>query len=101
MWQQELDRAAAILHVDAQPHQDRRIGRPRDRGEARIGLQPVDVELDRRERTERNLGVRQHHLDHALDEAGFDRRVGTALDADRGLSAPAAEQHVDDRVDEA
>ena len=82
------------------PHQDRRIGRPRNGGEARIGLQPVDVELHRRQRPERQLGVGQHDLDHALDQIGLDRGVRPALDADRGLAAAAAEQHVDDRIDQ-
>jgi hypothetical protein len=50
---------------------------------------------------ERHLGVGQHDFDHALDEIGLDRRVGPAFDADRGLPAAAAEQHVDDRVDQA
>ncbi len=81
--QQQFDLAAAILHVDAQPHQDRRVRRPGDGGEARIGLHPVDVELHRRQRLEGQLGVGQHHLDHALDEIGLDRRVGPALDAHR------------------
>ena len=99
--QQQLDLAAAVFHVDAQPHQDRGVGGPRDRGKARIGLQPVDVELHRRQRLEGELGVGQHHLDHALDQVGLDRGVGPALDADRGLAAAAAEQHVDDRIDQA
>ena len=99
--QQQFDVAAAIFHVDAQPHQDRGVGRPRDRGEARIGLQPVDVELDRRQRLEGELGVGQHDLDHALDQIGLDRGVGPALDPDRALAAAAAEQHVDDRIDQA
>ena len=81
--QQQLDIAAAVFHVDAQPHQDRGVGRTADRGEARIGLEPVDGEGHRRQRPERLLGVGQHHLDQPLDQAGLDRGVGPALDAER------------------
>ena len=73
----------------------------RDRGKARIGFQPVDRERHRRQRPERLLGIGQHDLDQALDQVGFDRGVGTAFDAQRGLAAAAAEQHVDDRIDQA
>jgi len=97
----ELELAAAVLHVDAQPHQDRGIGRTRDGGETGIGLHPVDVEFHRRQRLERQLRIGQHHLDHALDEIGFDRRVRAAFDPNRGLAAPPAQQHVDDRIDQA
>ena len=41
---QELDRAAAILEVDAQAEDDAAIARPGDRGEARIGLHPLEAE---------------------------------------------------------
>ncbi len=99
--QQQFDIAAAVFHVDAQAHQDRGVGRARDGGKARIGLQPVDVEFDRRQRLEGELGVGQHHFDHALDQIGLDGGVGPALHAHRALSAPAAEQHVDDRIDQA
>src|SRR6266404_4758829 len=47
------------------------------------------------------LGVGQHDLDQPLDQIGFDRGVGPALDPHRGLAAAAAEQHVDDRIDQA
>jgi hypothetical protein len=46
------------------------------------------------------LQVVQHHLDHPLNQHAFDGRVGTALDAHRGRAATAAQQHVDDRVDQ-
>ncbi len=36
-----------------------------------------------------------------LTRFGLDRRVGPAFDAHRALAAAAAEQHVDDRVDQA
>ena len=55
----------------------------------------------RRQRPERLLGVGQHHLDQPLDQIGLDRGVGPAFDAQRGLAAAAAEQHVDHRIDQA
>ncbi len=87
--QQQLGMAAAVFHVDAQAHEDRRVRRPRDRGKARIGLDPVDVQLDRRQRLERKLGIGEYNLDHAFDEVGLDGRIGTALDPHRALTAPA------------
>ena len=72
-----------------------------DRGKARIGLEAVDRERDRRQRPERLLGIGQHDLDQALDQIGLDRGVGPAFDAQRSLAAATAEQHVDDRVDQA
>ena len=50
--QQQLDAAAAVFHVDAQLHQDGGVGRPRDGGEARVGLQAVERESHRRQRLE-------------------------------------------------
>ena len=67
----------------------------------RIGFEPIDIELDRRQRPEGKLGVCQHNFDHALDEIGLDGGVGTTLNPDRALSATAAKQYVDDRIDQA
>ena len=44
--------------------------------------------------------IRQHQIDHPLDDIGFDRRVGPAFDVNRGMAATSAEQHVDDRIDQ-
>ena len=85
--QQQLDRAAAVFHVDAQAHQNCSVGRPRDRGKARIGFETVDVELDRRQRLEGEFGVSKHDFDHALHQIGLDRGVGPALNTDRALPA--------------
>src|SRR5690606_6937845 len=54
--QKESERAAPVLHIDRELDQDRGIGRARDGGEARIGFQPVNVEVHRRERLEGLLG---------------------------------------------
>ena len=51
-------RALAPAFVDAQAHQDGGVGGAADRGEARIGLEPVDREGHRRQWPEGLLGVR-------------------------------------------
>ena len=94
--QQQFDRSAAVFHIDAQTHQNRCVCGPGNRGKARIGLEPIDVELDRGQRLEGELGICQHDFDHALDEIGLDGGVGSPLDPDRALSATTAEQYVDD-----
>ena len=73
---------------------------PRDGGEARVGLQPVEAEGHRAERLEGGAEVGQHHVDHALDQRALDGGVGPAFDAHRRGAAAAAQQHVDDRVDQ-
>ena len=42
----------------------------------------------------------QDHFDHALHQRALDGGVGPALDAHGRRAAPAAEQHVDDRIDQ-
>ena len=81
--------------------QDRGVGRPGDGGEARVGLQPFEAEGapgDSGSKAGREVG--QHDLDQPLDQGALDRGVGPALDAHRRGAAPAAQQHVDDRVDQ-
>ena len=46
--QQQLDGAAAILHVDTQPHQDRGIGRPRTWAPAGASCPPRGASTDGR-----------------------------------------------------
>ena len=98
--QQHFEPAAAILHVDAQPRQHRGIGRPADGGEARIGLEPVEAESHRAQRIEGAGQIGQHDRDQALDQVALDRGIGPALDAHRRRAAAAAQQHVDDRIDQ-
>ena len=62
-------------------------------------LQPIDGELYRRKRLEGELGIGQHHLDHALDQVRLDSRVWTALHANGALTPAATKQHVDNRID--
>ena len=50
--QQQFDAPAAIFHVDAQLDQDGGVGGARDGGKARIGLEAVEREIDRRQRLE-------------------------------------------------
>ncbi len=71
----------------------------RDGGEARVHLQPLEAERHRAQRIEAGGQVGQHHLDQPLDQGALDGGVGPALDAHRRGAAPAAQQHVDDRVD--
>ncbi len=98
--QQQLDAPAAVVHVDAQLDQDGGVGRPGDGGEARVGLQAIQVEGHLGQGLEGGLGVVQHHLDHPLHQHPLDGGVGAALDAHgRGAAAPA-QQHVHDRVDQ-
>ncbi len=59
------------------------------------------LKLHRRQRLEGKFCVGEDQLDHALDEIGLDRGVGTALDTRRARAAPAAQQHVDHRIDQA
>jgi hypothetical protein len=49
---------------------------------------------------EGRLGVVQHDLDHPLHQHPLDGGVGSALDAHGRGAATAAQQHVDDRVDQ-
>ena len=49
----------------------------------------------------REIAAKRGLVDQALDQICFDRGVRPALDAQRGIAAPAAEQHVDDRIDQA
>ena len=49
---------------------------------------------------ERRLGVGQDDLDHPLNQNPLDGGVGPALDAQGGGAATAAQQHVDDRIDQ-
>ena len=69
-------------------------------GEARIGLQPLETEGHRRQRIEGSGKVVQHDRDHALDQVALDRGVGAAFDPHGRGAAAAAQQHVDDRVDQ-
>ena len=55
--QQQFDTTTTVLHVDAQLDQNGRIGRTRDGGKARIGLQTVQLEADRRQGLEGLFGV--------------------------------------------
>ncbi len=74
---------------------------PGNGGKTRVAFDPVDVELDRRERLEGEFGVGENQLNHPLDEVGFDRRVGPPFDPRHARTAPAAKQHVDHRIDQA
>src|SRR5674476_908771 len=78
-------------------------GRPYTTIETNLVKRLVEVVLADAEQAflEGLLGIGQHHFDQPLDEIGFDRGVGPALDAQRGLAAAAAEQHVDHRIDQA
>ena len=98
--QQQFGAPAAVFHVDAQLDQDRGIGGTRDGGEARIGFQAVEREIDRRQRFEGGAHVLQDHFDHALHQGAFDGGVGTAFDAHRRRAAAAAQKHVDDGIDQ-
>ena len=98
--QQHFEPAAAIFHVDAQPRQHGGIGRPADRRKARIGLEPVEAESDRAQRIEGAGQIGEHDRDEALDQVALDGRVGPAFDAHRRRAAAAAEEHVDDRIDQ-
>ena len=98
--QQQFGAPAAVFHVDAQLDQDGGIGGARDRREARIGLQPVELEIDRRQGLEGLAHVLKDHLDHALDERALDGGVGPSLDAHGRGAAPSAQKHVDDGIDE-
>ncbi len=98
--QKKLDSPAAVFHVDAKLDQDGGVGRPGDGGEARIGLQPVQVEGDGRQGFEGQAGVVQHHLHHPLHQHPFDRGVGAPLDPQGRRAATPAQQHVDDRIDQ-
>jgi hypothetical protein len=70
----------------------RAIGR-----KARIDLQPVQRELDMRDRIERNAQVLQDEFQQPLYQHALDGGVGTPLDAHGRRAAPPAEQHIDDR----
>ena len=59
--------------------------------EARIGLGPVDGKTTGDTGAKRRFGVRDHNLDHALHETGFDGRVRAPVDATVALPAAAAE----------
>jgi hypothetical protein len=78
---QQLNLAAAIFHVDAHLNQNCRIGRPADRGEARIGLQAINIEGDLGKRRKGRFGIIDQHLDHAANKVHLDRRVRAAFNA--------------------
>jgi len=65
-----------------------------------LGLQTLEAEVHLRQRIERGAHVAEHDVDQALDEVALDRRIGPAFDAHRRRAAAAAEQHVDDRVNQ-
>jgi hypothetical protein len=98
--QQHLQPAAAILHLDPHARHDGGVRQARDRSEARVHFQPVEAEADLAERLERGLQVLQYDADQPFDQGAFDRGVGASLDAHRGGAAPAAQQHVDDGIDQ-
>ena len=98
--QKDLDLAAAVVHVDPEIDEDGGIGGTGDRGETRVGLETFEAEGDRGQRLERLLGIFENDLDHAPCQRQLDRGVGPPLDPDYAPCPPAAEQHVDHRVDE-
>ena len=57
-------------------------------------------EIDRRQRFEGGAHVLQDHLDHALHQGALDGGVGPAFDAHGRRAAAAAQQHVDDGIDQ-
>src|SRR3546814_1956293 len=75
----------------AQPRDDRRVGRSRDRREARVGFEAVEAEGHGTQRIEGGRQVGKDEGDHALDQIALDRRVGPALDTHRPRSAAAAD----------
>src|SRR5690606_35410575 len=87
--QQDFDLAAAIVHFDAQLDQDCSIARPRNGGEARIGLHALEVEVYLRHWLDGAVRVFQDHLDHAPGQRHFDGRIGPPLDANVAADAPA------------
>jgi len=67
--------------------------------ETRIGLQTLEAEVHLRQRIERGAHVAEHDVDQALDEVALDRRIGRPSMRIAAVRA-AAEQHVDDRVNQ-
>src|SRR6185436_1256699 len=75
------------------------VGGAHDRGEPRVDLQAVEAEGDRAQGIEGGGEVVKHDRHQALDQVALDGGVGAAFDAHRRGAAPAAQEHVDDRVD--
>ena len=99
--QQQLDIAAAVFHVDAQAHQDRGFaGREMAAKRGLVSSRSM-VSLTGESGLNASSVSASTTSSMRLTRFELDRRIGTAFDPDGLLAAAAAEQHIDDRIDQA